>query len=67
MEAGRSKVARFIGAPSTHEVVFTKNATESINLVARSWGAANLGPGDAVVLTPAGAPRQHRPVAAAGR
>jgi cysteine desulfurase/selenocysteine lyase len=51
MEAGRSKVARFIGAPSTTEVVFTKNATESINLVARSWGAANLGPGDAVVLT----------------
>jgi len=51
MESGRTKVARFIGAPSTSEVVFTKNATESINLVARSWGAANLGPGDAVVLT----------------
>jgi cysteine desulfurase/selenocysteine lyase len=51
MEAGRTKVARFIGAPSADEVVFTKNATESINLVARSWGAANLGPGDAVVLT----------------
>jgi cysteine desulfurase/selenocysteine lyase len=51
MEAGRSKVARFIGAPSADEVIFTKNATESINLVARSWGAANLSPGDAVVLT----------------
>jgi cysteine desulfurase / selenocysteine lyase len=51
MEGGRTKVARFIGAPSAQEVVFTKNATESINLVARSWGAANLGPGDAVVLT----------------
>jgi cysteine desulfurase/selenocysteine lyase len=51
MEGARSKVARFIGAPSAEEVVFTKNATESINLVARSWGAANLGPGDAVVLT----------------
>lgn len=51
MEGARAKVARFIGAPSPEEVVFTKNATESLNLVARSWGAANLGPGDAVVLT----------------
>lgn len=51
MERARSEVARFIGAPSADEVVFTKNATESLNLVARSWGAANLGPGDAVVLT----------------
>ncbi|MDH4074466.1 MAG: SufS family cysteine desulfurase [Acidimicrobiia bacterium] len=50
-EGARSKVARFIGAPSTNEVVFTKNATEAINLVAGSWGRANLGPGDAVVLT----------------
>jgi cysteine desulfurase/selenocysteine lyase len=51
MEGARAKVARFIGAPSADEVVFTKNATEAINLVARSWGAANLGPGDAVVLS----------------
>jgi cysteine desulfurase / selenocysteine lyase len=51
MEGARTKVARFIGASTADEVVFTKNATESINLVARSWGAANLGPGDAVVLT----------------
>ena len=51
MEGARAKVARFIGAPSVAEVVFTKNATESINLVARAWGGANLGPGDAVVLT----------------
>ncbi len=49
-EGARSAVARFIGG-STDEVIFTKNATEAINLVARSWGAANLGPGDAVVLT----------------
>jgi len=51
MEDARAKVARFIGATSADEIVFTKNATESINLVARSWGAANLAPGDAVVLT----------------
>ncbi|MEZ5227309.1 MAG: SufS family cysteine desulfurase [Acidimicrobiales bacterium] len=49
-EAARASVARFIGG-HTNEVVFTKNATEAINLVARSWGGANLGPGDAVVLT----------------
>ncbi|MDA3039881.1 MAG: SufS family cysteine desulfurase [Actinomycetota bacterium] len=50
-EAARSKVAAFIGAPSHDEVVFTKNATEAINLVAGSWGRANLGPGDAIVLS----------------
>lgn len=51
MERARVAVASFIGAPSPDEVVFTKNATEAINLVARSWGGANLGTGDAVVLT----------------
>jgi cysteine desulfurase/selenocysteine lyase len=51
MEDARAKVARFIGAPSERGVVFTKNVTEAINLVARAWGTANLGPGDAVVLT----------------
>ncbi len=51
MEAARRKVAKFINAPAANEVIFTKNATESLNLVARSWGGANLGPGDAVVLT----------------
>ena len=50
-EASRAKVARFINARSPREVVFTKNATESLNLAAHSWGRANLGKGDAVVLT----------------
>jgi cysteine desulfurase/selenocysteine lyase len=50
-EAARSRVARFIGAPSPTGVVFTKNVTEAINLVAYSWGRANLQAGDVVVLT----------------
>lgn len=50
-ESGRTAVARFINAPSADEVIFTKNATEAINLVANSWGRANLNKGDAVVLT----------------
>ena len=50
-ELGRKKVAKFIGAPNADAVIFTKNATEAINVVAGSWGRANLGPGDAVVLT----------------
>ncbi len=51
MEEARAKVARFIGAPSDRGVIFTKNVTEGINLVAKTWGRANLGPGDAIVLT----------------
>lgn len=50
-EAARSDLARFIGAGQASEVVFTKNVTEAINLVAYSWGRTNLGPGDVVVLT----------------
>ena len=50
-EGTRSALASFINAPSAHEVVFTKNATEALNLVAGSWGRANLSSGDAVVLT----------------
>ena len=45
-EGARAAVARFIGAPSATSVVFTKNVTESINLVAHSWGRANLREGD---------------------
>jgi cysteine desulfurase/selenocysteine lyase len=50
-EEARAKVARFVGGSSPAEVVFTKNVTEAINLVAYSWGRANLGAGDVVVLT----------------
>ena len=50
-ESARTKLAAFIGAPSPSEVVFTKNVTEAMNLVAQSWGRANLKAGDAVVLT----------------
>jgi cysteine desulfurase/selenocysteine lyase len=50
-EQARTELARFIGAPSPSEVVFTKNVTEGINLVAYSWGRSNLAPGDVVVLT----------------
>ncbi len=50
-ERARAKVARFINAPDAHEVVFVRNATEAINLVAYSWGRQNISRGDAIVLT----------------
>ncbi len=50
-ESGRVAVARLINAPSVDEVIFTKNATESMNLIAMAWGRANLSAGDVVVLT----------------
>src|SRR5438128_517153 len=50
-ELARRKVAEFVGAPSPSEVVFVRNATEGINLVAYTWARANLRPGDAIVLT----------------
>lgn len=50
-EGARAKVARFIGAPQVEEIVFTRNATEAINLVAATWGAENLHAGDEVILT----------------
>jgi len=50
-EEARGKVQQFIGAGSTREIVFAKNVTEAINLVAHTWGRANLGAGDAVLLT----------------
>src|SRR5438128_3645640 len=50
-EGAREKVARFVNAPETRELIFTHGATESINLVAYAWGLDNLGAGDVVVVT----------------
>lgn len=50
-EAARAKVAGFINAPRPEELVFTRSTTEAINLVAYTWGRANLGPGDEILLT----------------
>lgn len=50
-EAVRGKVARFIGAPSAENIVFTRNSTEGINLVAQSWGRRNLNAGDEIILS----------------
>ena len=50
-EAARADIAKFINAPNDHEVIFTKNATEAFNLFVQAWGGANLGPGDAVVIS----------------
>ena len=50
-EAARVKVARFLNAPDEHAIVFVRNATEAINLVAYSWGRRNVRRGDTIVLT----------------
>ena len=50
-ETARRKVAGFVNAPSERELIFTRSATESLNLVAYAWGLDNLGPGDVVVVT----------------
>ena len=50
-ESARAKVADFIGAPSPREIVFTRNATEAINLVAYTWGRRHVGRADTIVLT----------------
>jgi cysteine desulfurase/selenocysteine lyase len=50
-EEARSKLVAFIGAGSPRELVFTKNVTEAINLVAYSWARANMQPGEAILLT----------------
>ncbi len=50
-ESARAEVAGFVGAPGPEGLVFVRNTTEAINLVAGSWGRANLSPGDEVVIT----------------
>jgi cysteine desulfurase/selenocysteine lyase len=50
-EGAREKVRAFLNAPAAREVVFTRSATEALNLVAYAWGLDNLGPGDVVVIT----------------
>ena len=50
-ERAREKVAQLINAPRTRQIIFTRNTTESINLVAYSWGSANIREGDEIVLT----------------
>ncbi len=50
-EGAREKVARLIGVRDAHEIVWTRNATESLNLIAYSWGRRHIGRGDVIVLT----------------
>ncbi|MGI9113271.1 MAG: cysteine desulfurase [Gaiellaceae bacterium] len=50
-EGARVKVAAFVNAPSEREVIFTRQATEALNLVAYAWGLDNLGPGDVVIVS----------------
>jgi len=50
-EEARVKIAKFINAPSARQIIYTRNTTESINLVAYSWARANLKAGDLVILT----------------
>jgi cysteine desulfurase/selenocysteine lyase len=51
LENAREKVRAFVNAPDVRGVIFVRNATEAINLVAYAWGITNLGPGDVVVVS----------------
>jgi cysteine desulfurase/selenocysteine lyase len=51
LETAREKTRAFVNAPSVREVIFVRNATEGLNLVAYAWGLDNLGPGDLVLVT----------------
>ena len=58
-ESARAKVAKYLGAASVDEIVFTRGTTEGINLVARSWGDANVRAGDEILLTIISPPPCH--------
>ena len=62
-EGARETAREFINAPAAREVIFTRSATESINLVAYAWGLDNLGPGRRRARDRARAPLELRPVA----
>ena len=62
-EAARESVRRFLNAASTEEIIFTRSATEAINLAAASYGLKNIGAGDEIVLERDGASLQHRALA----
>ncbi len=51
LEDAREKVRTFVNAPAEREIIFVRNATEALNLVAYAWGLSNLGPGDVVLVT----------------
>jgi cysteine desulfurase/selenocysteine lyase len=50
-EGARQKVARFLGAGSVDEIIFVRGATEAINLIAKTWGAQNVGAGDEIIVS----------------
>src|SRR6184192_1946554 len=51
LESSREKVRALLNAPDVREIIFVRNATEAVNLVAYAWGMSNLGPGDVVVVS----------------
>src|ERR1700674_5932686 len=51
LEGAREKARAFVNAPAAREIIFVRNSTEAINLVAYAWGLSNLGPGDVVLVT----------------
>ena len=66
-EGAREKVRGFLNAARPEEIIFTRNATEAINLVAATFGRDRIEPGDEIVLSIDGAPFQHRALALSAR